>query len=184
MVIRHDDVDPELSREFDFPGRGGTVVDRDDQGYTVRGELAYRLLAQTVPVDETAGQALDIDGDGTLDNALAPIGSFVNESIAASITDGSLLILLEFLDFAPGPFTLALLTSELDPANAGCDTQAATCDYWADPSSLAPVSCERTITLPATRSGTLVTAGSPTTVVPLSILKCRFRYATCHGKGW
>ncbi len=138
-------------------------------GCTPTFEDAGKVTSIVIGTGETVGEALDVDGDGTLDNALAPIGSFVNEPIGMAITDGSLMMLFEYQRFAPGPFTLALITGELDPANASCGFQTARCDYWSDRASLRPVTCDRAISLPATRTGTLVTAGSPTTTVPLAI---------------
>ena len=41
---------------------------------------------------------------------------------------------------------------EIDPANAACDYQTATCDYWADRSGLDPGSCAELISLPASLS--------------------------------
>ncbi len=136
-------------------------------GCTPDFEDAAKVTTIVLTNSATAGKALDVDGNGTLDNALAPLGSFVNTPLRDALVAGSLTMLFEYLDFAPGPFTLALVTGSLDPANASCDFQTATCDYLADRSSLAPVTCARTISLPATRTGTFVSAGSPSTTLPL-----------------
>lgn len=117
----------------------------------------------------TVGEALDVDGDGDRDNALSPLGTFVNGPLANALTDGSLTLLFEYIGFQPGQFTLALLTGELDPAAMGCDFQTATCDYYASKAALDPVSCAPVITLPATRTADFVAAGGPNTTVPIAI---------------
>lgn len=130
---------------------------------------ASKVNQGTLGADETAGEALDVNGDGNLDNTLAPLGSFVNQPLQDAIADGTLMLTFEYIDFAPGPFTLALHTAELDPANAGCDFQAQTCDYFADRASLDSLTCDPIFTIPATRTGTNVTGGGASTSIPLSI---------------
>lgn len=127
-----------------------------------------KLTTLAIGASKNDGEALDINGDGVNDNALAPLGGVINAPLQDSVTGGSLMLLFEFANLGP-TFTLALLPSELDPANASCDFQTATCDYHAARDGLDENTCEPLVTLPATLSGTNVTAGSPTTSLPFAI---------------
>lgn len=132
-----------------------------------------KVNALQVGADATAGQALDIDGNGTLDNALGGIVASVgaNDAIASAVTEGTLMLLLDFLNFptGDGPFTLSLHQGELDPANAGCDFQAQTCNYLASDSLLDADTCEPTVQLAMTRTGGTMAGGGPATSFPFSI---------------
>lgn len=130
---------------------------------------ATKFNALALGANTMVGEALDVDGDGDRDNVLAALGSFVNQPLADAVADGSLVLLFEYLGFQPGQFTLALLTGELAPTNPTCDLQMATCDYFASRASLNNLTCDRLVQLAATRTGNLVTAGGPTTQVPVSI---------------
>jgi hypothetical protein len=128
-----------------------------------------KVITLELGANENPGEALDIDGDGSLDNALAPLGAFLNTPLSESLDQGDLMLLFEYIGFAPGSFTLALHNAELDSANAMCAFQTTTCNYLADRSTLDPLTCAPTTTLSATRTGNLVTAGSPTATVPIAI---------------
>lgn len=130
---------------------------------------ASKATSVQIGPDEMAGNALDIDGDTTLDNALAPLASIVNPELDGAVTSGDLNLLFEYIGFAPGSFTLALLTASLDPANSTCDFQNATCNYLADRSALDPTTCEPLISIPANRTGSSISGGGMSTVVPLAI---------------
>jgi len=130
---------------------------------------ASKSTSVAIGADEMPGNALDIDGDGTPDNALAPLASIVNPELDTAIIDGDLMLLFEYIGFAPGMFTLALHTGSLDPANAMCDFQNTTCNYLVDRSSLDPMTCDPLISIPATHTGNAISGGGPTTVVPLAI---------------
>lgn len=130
---------------------------------------ASKFSSLALGANTSVGEALDVDGDGDRDNVLSALGGFVNQPLADAVADGSLILLFEYIGFQPGQFTLALLTGELDPTNPTCDLVAATCDYYASRASLNNLTCDRLVQLPATRTGNLVTAGGPTTQVPVSI---------------
>lgn len=130
---------------------------------------AAKVTALSLGNGTAVGEALDVDGDGDRDNVLSPLGTFVNQPLADSLTAGSLILVFEYINFQPGQFTLALLTGVLDPANSTCDFQNATCNYVSSRSALDPISCDPVITLPATRTGNFVAGGGPTTAVPVSI---------------
>ncbi len=148
----------------------GTCVADTSQCFCVPSfDDAARVNTLTVGANTMQGEALDIDGDNTRDNALAPLGSFVNGPLQDAANDGSLNLLFEYIGFAPGAFTLGLVTASVDPANASCDYTMNTCDYLADRSVLDPIACTTTIQLPANRTGTLVTAGGVGSQLPFSI---------------
>ncbi|MEZ4461526.1 MAG: hypothetical protein R3E66_17760 [bacterium] len=130
---------------------------------------AAKVNALALGNGTAVGEALDVDGDGDRDNALSPLGTFVNQPLTDALVGGSLVLVFEYIGFQPGPFTLALLTGGLDPANSTCDLQAATCNYLASRGALDPVSCAPVVTIPATRTGNFVAGGGPTTSVPVSI---------------
>lgn len=130
---------------------------------------ATKFSALALGANTAVGEALDVDGDGDRDNVLAALGGFVNQPLADAVADGSLVLLFEYIGFQPGQFTLALLTGALAPTNPTCDLQMATCDYYASRSSLNNLTCDRVVKLPATRTGHVVTAGGPTTAVPVAI---------------
>jgi len=130
---------------------------------------ATKITVLTLGNGTAVGEALDIDGDGDRDNALSPLGTFVNQPLTDSLVAGSLVLLFEYIGFQPGQFTLALLTGALDPANATCNLQTTTCNYVSDRTSLDPLSCAPVVSLPATRTGNFVAGGGPTTTVPIAI---------------
>ena len=142
---------------------------------------AGKLTALAIGDGGYPGEGLDLDHDPTtcapagscsdgVQNALGIIASMVNDSIASSVGDGSLLLTLEFQGMpAAGDFTLALYTAQLDPANAGCDTMTATCDYLADSSMIDQDTCAALVQLPGSVTGSHVEAGGQDTIFPFTI---------------
>jgi len=128
---------------------------------------AAKVTSMLIGANQNAGEALDIDGDGTLDNGLAALGSLVNTPLQDAVTAGSIMLLFE--GFQTGSFDLSLFQADLDPANATCEHLTATCDYLADRNLLDSVTCDPLVNLPANWTGTHVTAGGPTTIMPFSL---------------
>ncbi len=126
------------------------------------------------------GQGLDLDGNpktcapkssctGGIDNALGAIAGLVNGQLVKPVTDGSILLLVEVMDFKQGPVTLAIHQGKLDPANASCDIQKAGCLYTADASLLDALTCKPKASLAGKVVGDTLTAGGKGTVFPLSL---------------
>ena len=146
----------------------------------VFGRQAVKLTSLRIGTDGRPGNALDLDrnpatcapsgncSDGR-HNALAAIAGFANESLADGVADGSLMILVEINDMALNPFEMALHQGDLATSNPTCSFQTAVCDYVVSQSGFHPDSCARTVSLPATRSGSNITAGGPGTLFPFNI---------------
>ena len=109
-----------------------------------------KLTSLQVPATGYPGDGLDLDHDAAtcapavdcsdgIDNCLGPVASMGNSSLADTVAGGDLILLLqhENLRLDGTPYGLSVLIGKgLDPANATCDFQAATCDYIVNASSL------------------------------------------------
>lgn len=144
------------------------------------GKQAVKITSMRIGDGGHPGEALDLDGNpatcspttncsGGVHNALGAIAPFANESLAESVTEGSLMLVFEIDDIGLNPFELAFHQGELASTNPTCDFQANGCDYVLSDSGFDPVSCERVITLSATRAGTAIRAGGRGTVFPFDI---------------
>jgi len=69
---------------------------------------AAKLTFLSIGADTSDGEALDVDGDGQIDNSLGPLGAIANEPLAGAVEDGSIMLVLEFDTLTQGAFTLAL----------------------------------------------------------------------------
>ncbi len=104
----------------------------------------FKIHALSVPTDNSAGNALDVDGDGKLDNALgallAQFGAALpqdpNALIQENLDNGKVMILGEAVgDWADSAtFTIDMFLGALADDNADCDFQdtATVCNYLAD----------------------------------------------------
>ncbi|MGM0575859.1 MAG: hypothetical protein ACQEXJ_09040 [Myxococcota bacterium] len=126
------------------------------------------------------GEGLDLDDDpetcapstdcsGGINNGLGILAGMANDSLVDAVDDGSVMILLEFRDLKQGSFTMAAYQADLDPANADCDFQNATCAYLVDPSLLDEETCEPMAALPGTLDGDTIAAGGPESVFPFAL---------------
>ena len=126
------------------------------------------------------GQGLDLDVNpktcapkssctGGIDNALGAIAGLVNGQLVKPVTDGSILLLVEVMDYKQGPVTLAIHQGKLDATNASCDIQKAGCLYTADSSLLDALTCKPKASLSGKVVGDALTAGGKGTVFPLSL---------------
>ena len=130
---------------------------------------AVKVVTLMIPEGNAEGEALDVDGNGSLDNTLGPLGGFANDPLASSVAGGDVMLLAEFRNRVGNNLIMAIYNGALDGANAGCDFQTQTCDYRADPSMILEDSCEPLVSLPATLNGNVITAGGPDVVMPFSI---------------
>ncbi len=125
------------------------------------------------------GEGLDLDenpktcaptpscSDG-INNALGALAGVANTQLDAAVKSGSITFVFEFKDFKQGPINLALYTAKLDPANAGCDPQTASCIWQVDPKML-DSKCMAAVTLPGTLAGDQLLAGGKGTNFPFSL---------------
>jgi hypothetical protein len=127
-----------------------------------------------------AGQGLDLDYNAKtcapadnctagIDNSLGSVASIANKPLQQAVDDGSINFLLELKDFKQGPVSLALYTGKLDPANAACDPQKASCLWQVDPKMIDPQKCLALVQMPGQLAGTLLKAGGPTTNFPFTL---------------
>ncbi len=78
----------------------------------------------------TQSDALDIDGDGEPDNAIGPIGEFINPELKSALDDGSVIYVAHWGDLSESnPFDVSFFLGQLAPANPACAFQSTACDY-------------------------------------------------------
>ncbi len=114
------------------------------------------------------GPALDLNGDGRTDNALGGLAGLVNAPLADAVSGGSILLLLEFIQFGFGDFVTGLHNGTLT-GDLTCDPQTQTCDYLAQRALVDPGSCLSIVQIPSNFDGALIRAGGPGTTIPFSL---------------
>jgi hypothetical protein len=130
---------------------------------------ALKVNAMAIGENESAGEAADLDGDGEGDNALSLLALFANPEIVSSLEEGSINVIMDMAWSSATTASLATYVGELDPANADCAFQSATCQWQVDPSLLDSDSCEPIAAVPATVTGGSLSAGSPDATFTLSV---------------
>ncbi len=140
---------------------------------------AQKITSLLIGSGGKIGEGLDLDentktcaptpscSDG-INNALGALAGVANSSLDKAVKDGSVSFVLEFKDFKQGPINLALYTAKLDPANAACDPQLATCIWQVDPKML-DSKCMASVLLPGTLAGDQLIAGGKGTNFPFSL---------------
>ena len=143
--------------------------------------VANKVVALQIGTDADIGQGLDLDGDAStcapspcssgVDNALGLIAALANQSLAESVEDGSLILVIEHIDFpgGEGSYSASLYRAKLAPENLMCDLQTSVCDFLVNPGLYDPNVCAPVIELPTELTGDQLTAGGPGTVFPFSI---------------
>jgi len=133
---------------------------------------ANKVIVMQMGATGHPGQGLDLDGDpetcspstdcsGGIDNELGLLAVFVNDGLAASVEDGSLTYVLEFVDFDKegAPFTLNFLASYLAESDQLCDFQTEECGYIPFQDAL-DVACNAIMSFDNTKlDGNKLTAG-------------------------
>ena len=143
-------------------------------------EHALKLNTLQLGTAGKPGQGLNLDDDAKtcapkntcsdgIDNALAPIGGLANTQLKDAVDQGSLQILVEFMDFKQGPIELAIHQGELAPANDKCDFTSQSCDWLADPALIEAQTCKPKAALAGTLVGNKLKAGGKGTTFPLSL---------------
>ena len=126
------------------------------------------------------GEGLDLDGDpktcapstscsGGIDNALGSIAGLVNNQLIKPVDEGSIMLLVELIDFKQGPISMAIHQGKLDPSNASCDITKGGCNYTADPALIDLQTCKPKAALAGKVVGSTITAGGKGTIFPLSL---------------
>ena len=143
--------------------------------------VANKVVALQLGTTADVGQGLDLDGDPNtcaptpcasgVDNALGLVAGLVNEPLADSVTDGSLVLVIEHRNFpeAGGAYAVSLYRAALAPENTTCDYQTETCDFLVNPGLFDQATCEPLFELPTVLEGTKLTAGGPGTIFPFTI---------------
>ena len=141
----------------------------DDAGCVCEPDFGQSAAKFTRVAIGAPGEGLDLDGDGMPNNQLGVVGSLVNGPLQEGVDAGSLVLLLDFIDFQRNPFVLAAYDGGLAESNPDCDLQQAVCDYVAGDGLFDPDTCAPLVSLPATLDGGALVAGGPGTVFPFRI---------------
>lgn len=132
-------------------------------------EDGTRIVSAALGSGGTAGEALDVDGDGDLDNAFGGLAGLANEPLADAIQSGSITLLAEFRGLGGTGPLMAVYNGELAPGYESCDGLSQVCGYRVDPAMVVPETCEPLVSLPTTVDGMSIQAGGPGTLMPFSI---------------
>ena len=143
-------------------------------------ETAAKVTSLQIGKGGKIGEGLDLDGnpktcapssscEAGIDNALGSIAGLVNGQLTKPVTDGTILLLIEMIDFKQGPMKLAIHQGELAKSNPNCDIQSGGCAYTADPSLLDLQTCKPSAALDGKLVGSTLTAGGKGTVFPLAL---------------
>lgn len=166
-----------------------TIADTCQNG-KCRGDASQCVCTPTIAADGSKltsvevggsgqpGDGLDVDGDpatcspvgqcaGGVDNTLSIIASIANGSLATAVASGQVLLVVTFTPLNQAPLEVAVY--QASATNAGCDIQAATCDYQVDKSFLDPATCQPIARLQGKLVGTHLTGGGPGTRLPFVI---------------
>lgn len=123
--------------------------------------LVLKVTDLAIGANENVGEALDVDGDTTRDNALAAFAVLANGPIGDAVDDGSLALLFSLDSLGDGNHVVSGYTSELAPV-PGCaglseiNDGSKMCNYVVDQSSLElgdSCNIEAEIQLPVALSG-------------------------------
>ena len=107
-------------------------------------DAVNRTTKMQISTDKAAGNALDLNNDGTLDNSMAGIGGLANGPLQESLDKGDVHLLLEHHGIKTNGsiYTLAMFIGQLAPAYEQCSFASAYCGYVAKSDTIAPDSCE------------------------------------------
>jgi hypothetical protein len=130
---------------------------------------ATKIISAALGTGPEEGEALDVDGNGTLDNAFGGLGGLANGPLADAVASGAVMLLAEFRDRTAMLVTMAVYNGSLHPDHASCDFQTQTCGYVVDPAMVLPDTCLPLVSMPGTLSGNNIQAGGPGTSMPFSI---------------
>ncbi len=132
-------------------------------------EDATKVTSALLGTGETDGEALDVNGDGTLDNAFGGLAGLANGPLDDAVVGGSVMLLAEFRSMTPTSVVMAVYNGSLAAGFEACGFQTETCSYEVDSAMVLADTCEPLVNLPGTLSGNLLSAGGPGTAMPFSI---------------
>ncbi len=129
------------------------------------GDAVNRVVTMKISTDTKAGNALDLDGNGSLDNSMAGIGGLANEPLQDAVDGGSVHLLMEHhgIKTDGGVYTMAVFIGELAAGFENCDFTADYCGYVADSSAIDLDECEALVQFDNASifQGKLVAGGMP-----------------------
>ncbi|HYD47427.1 MAG TPA: hypothetical protein VEB21_03735 [Terriglobales bacterium] len=135
--------------------------------------LVLKANSLQLGVNTNVGEALDIDGDTTRDNALAPFAGLVNGLLADEVEEGGLLLLFSLDGLGNGAHIVSGYTAEqaTPPNCTDVNDAAQLCDYEVSQSALeitdtCAVGAE--IQLPVNLAGNTAIGGGPGTKFSIS----------------
>ncbi len=107
-------------------------------------DAVNRLTQMKISTDAKPGNALDLNGDGKLDNSMAGIGGLANEPLQSAVDEGSVHLLLEHhgLKTDGNVYPLGVFVGDLAAGFETCDFAAAYCGYVVDEGALDTEACE------------------------------------------
>lgn len=94
------------------------------------------MKVTSMALGTSTDDAMDLNQDGTPDNALGPVALFINAPIAESMAAGSLIYVAHLQELSQTQaFPVHFFLGQLAPGSGGCDVQTSPgCDYEVDSS--------------------------------------------------
>ena len=110
-------------------------------------DAVNRITEMEISKDKKAGNALDLNGDGTPDNSMSGIGGLANDSLQGSLDKGDINLLFEHhgIKTNGAVYELAVFLGDLAPGFEQCDFAGAYCGYAVKEDSLDPDSCQAVV---------------------------------------
>jgi len=107
-------------------------------------EAVNRTVKMAISTDKKQGNALDLDGNGTLDNSMAGISSMANDPLQKALDKGDVHLLLEHhgIKTNGGIYTLAMFVGALAPGFEQCAFAADYCGYIAKKDAIDQEKCQ------------------------------------------
>jgi hypothetical protein len=114
----------------------------------------------------SSAQKMDIDGNGTTENAMAFVAPFLGTQLSEPVKNGQLMYLAHPDGLSKDEsFPIHFFSSALAPDNPACDFQKTYCDYELSPEGF-DEDCQPVASLPAnTYQGNKITTTEPGTMV-------------------
>jgi hypothetical protein len=135
-------------------------------------DAVNRATSMQIATDSAAGNALDLNDDGELDNSMAGIGGLANGPLQESLDKGDIHLLLEHHGIKTNGsiYTVAMFIGDLAGGYEQCDFVNAYCGYVAKSDTVDPDSCQAMVAFDNASifQGKLV-AGGPSYTFPWQI---------------
>jgi len=107
-------------------------------------DAVNRMTAMSISENNKSGNALDLDGNGTLDNSMAGIGGLANDALQQSLDKGDIHFLFEHHEVKTDGsiYDLAVFVGELAQGFEQCNFKADYCGYAVTDDTLDPEECK------------------------------------------